>query len=167
MQFRMKAVALTALVAGSMLAGTSQASAADPQADVQQLRWVGSAVPSDAAPSGKVASYVADPAAGTITFRGFVDPEPEFAPLIVEHNPAQSGDCTLAPTGVPYASFGFRGAGTLNGNWSNRKRITGGTERCAGTYHAQSGGSSFNTPILASGAFIDFTSAAVFTQIRI
>ncbi|MCX4869691.1 hypothetical protein OIC43_43470 [Streptomyces sp. NBC_00825] len=55
----------------------------------------------------------------------------------------------------------------MSGSWDNRKRITGGTERCAGTYHAQSGGASFNTPILATGAFIDFTSPAVITQVRI
>lgn len=167
MKLRMKAVALTALIAGSMLAGTTQASAADSQVDAKPLRWLGQAVPSDDAPTGKVAHYLADPETGTITFLGFVDPEPEIITSIVQHNPAQSGDCNLAPTSTPYASYGFRGAGTLSGSWSNRKRITGGVERCAGTYHAQSGGSSFNTPTLASGAFIDFTSATVFTQIRI
>ncbi|MEV7236749.1 hypothetical protein AB0N06_23055 [Streptomyces sp. NPDC051020] len=163
----MKAVVLAALAVGSMLAGTAQASAADSQADVQPLRWVGKAVPSADAPTGQVAHYLADPEAGTITFLGFVAPEPEISTSIVEHNPAQTGDCILAPTGTPYASYGFHGAGTINGTWSNRKRITGGTERCAGTYHAQSGGSSFNTPTLASGAFIDFTAATVFNQIRI
>ena len=167
MKLSVKVVALTALVSCSMLAGTTQALAADTQDDVKPLKWIGQAVSSDEAPAGKVAHYQADPETETITFLGFVDPEPEVSTTIVALNPAQSGDCTLAPTGVPYASFGFRGVGTLNGNWANRKRITGGVERCAGTYHAQSGGSSFNTPILAQGAFIDFTSAAVFTQIRI
>ncbi|AJE43222.1 hypothetical protein [Streptomyces nodosus] len=167
MKSSIKAVALTALAACSILAGTAQASAADTQSDVKPMKWVGPAVRSDEAPAGKVAHYEANPETGTITFLGFVPSEPEFSTLITEHNPAQSGDCVLAPTGVPYASFGFRGAGTLNGNWQNRKRITGGTEGCAGTYHAQSGGSNFNTPILAPGAFIDFTAAAVFTQIRI
>ncbi|MFE3137367.1 hypothetical protein [Streptomyces scopuliridis] len=167
MKLSKKAVAVTVLAVGSLLVGAAPASAADGNAEAKSLTWMGQAVPSETAPAGKVAHYQADPEAGTITFLGFVDPEPEFTPSIVEHNPPQSGDCILSPTGTPYASYGFRGAGTMNGTWSNRKRITGGVERCAGTYHAQSGGSSFNTPILASGAFIDFTSAAVFTQVRI
>jgi hypothetical protein len=167
MKLSKKAVAVTALVVGGLLTGAAPASAVDEKVEGKSLAWVGEAVPSQTAPTGKVAHYQADPEAGTIMFLGFVDPEPEFTTLIVQHNPPQSGDCILSPTSVPYASYGFRGAGTMNGNWSNRGRITGGVERCAGTYHAQSGGPSFNTPILASGAYINFTSAAVFTQVRI
>ncbi|WDN57353.1 hypothetical protein [Streptomyces clavuligerus] len=166
-----KVVAVTALAVGSLLAGTASASAAGGSAEAapSSLTWVGEAVPSDAAPAGKVARYQADPEAGTITFLGFgePEPEPEFTPFIVVNNPPRAGDCVLAPTSVPYASYGFRGAGTINGTWANRQRITAGVERCAGTYRAQSGGPAFNTPVLAPGATIVFTSPAVFSQVRI
>ncbi|AXE76023.1 hypothetical protein C5746_02500 [Streptomyces atratus] len=167
MKLRGTAVVISALVAGGLLSGTAQASTADTPADMKPLTWVGQSVSSESAPAGKVAHYQADPEKGTIKFLGFVDPEPEITTTIVQHNPPQSGDCVLSPWSTPYAAYGFRGAGTMNGTWSNRKRITGGTERCAGTFHAQSGGPSFNTNILANGAYVDFTSPAVVTQVRI
>lgn len=162
-----KSACVTVLVIGSLVAGMAQASAVDGEADARSLIWVGPEVASESAPAGKVAHYLADPKAGTIEFKGFVDREPVFTPRIAEHNPARSGDCTLSPTSTPYASYGFSGTGTKSGSWSNRKRISANDWFCAATYHAQSGGSSFNTPVLAPGAYINWTSTAVVTQVRI